>query len=116
MFINEMTLLDDHIMLKRKNVKKQTKSGIIKSDKLIEDERSDEVAQAGLQVLAVGTEVKDVTVGDYVLVMPNSTGIGLTVEDFAYENNINIIPRSSIYAVIKDLSKSRSDISIEKTK
>jgi co-chaperonin GroES (HSP10) len=103
-------------MVKRKDVQKKTGSGIIKSDKLIEQERTEEVAQAGLQVLAVGTDVKDVTIGDYVLVMPNSTGIGLTVEDFDYPDNINIIPRSVIYAVVKDLAKSRSDISIEETK
>jgi co-chaperonin GroES (HSP10) len=112
MFISEMILLDDHIMVKRKDVKKKTGSGIIKSDKLIENEQAEEVAQAGLEVLAIGKDVKDVIVGDYVLVMPNSTAIGLTVADFDYPNNVNIIPRSIIYVVIKNLSKKRSDILI----
>lgn len=116
MFIEEMTLLDDHIMVKRKEVQKTTKSGIIKSDKFMAGEKEEEVSQAGLEVLAVGSDVKDVQVGDYVLVMPNSTGIGLTVQDFDYEANVNIIPRSVIYATVKNLSKTRSDVSMEEAK
>ena len=110
MFIEEMVLLDDHIILQRREVKKTTKSGIIKSDNIINLEKAQEVEQAGLKVLKVNTEEKDIKAGDYVLVMPHTTGIGLTVADFDYNDNVNIVSRSSIYAIVTKTSKNPSEI------
>jgi len=72
--------LGNHIVVEMPAVEKETKTGIIKSERMLKEEESKRDGHA--KVVAVSHEVKNVKVGDTVI--PKGQGFMVMVEDTEY--------------------------------